>query len=708
MFPGDFWQKSPKEAVLELVETNRHSDHKNQFQIAIDDSHGLEPPARCHVLYSYVDNPYHPGYRVHYFIRCSPGDSYLACGVCSTSGLFSPGPRDQEAIFKFRLCPITDEIASHFARSTWWLNQVRSRELEENWGLISNLYSSADGYGELEFKSGLPHIDFSITASERALSLAEAWNDQYNKETCLNFFTYLLHYGLKEKVKSCLDDGKPELPGQDQRTGELAEFFMKNFSPDETRVSIPIVAEAVRYAGATASKEYLPLIEKIDKQLNQYSIPRTRKPKQVYDELRALEDKKQGPAKDDLNKKIKALREEYNRVEVGSSAPVALDRLREAIRQAKKKIALVQDGAALEEWVKSGEEDASWATSKLKTFHPQRYINLLEQRIQEDKGRNANEAFYQLEYFAPEQAVELSKKLLAQQRKDLFVPAFRVLVKAEIITDIKNMLPELVEAVTSPDTEWSRLYVIDFLVPEDNPLKYNDECIDRAIGTLLDAPPGDERVKYILKDICQALGRRGRIEYFFKIKEWFNKADTFSEKGDILLTLTYLALQGKGQYLTELEEILARYLRKSSMQIGEVIRSVWAADFKQFKDRLVEIATSSPEDYEDHAAYSSGPDKDIDGRYHMARKVCALWNEEDPVTRCKLWIAFGLEDYYEIMKSPACTLRLKEELSRIASGLTPKQKGDILDFIDFCHRETPDKWERQSEIWQIVRKIFQT
>jgi len=71
-------------------------------------------------------------------------------------------------------------------------------------------------------------------------------------------------------------------------------------------------------------------------------------------------------------------------------------------------------------------------------------------------------------------------------------------------------------------------------------------------------------------------------------------------------------------------------------------------------------------------------------------------------------ISYGLEDYYEIMKSPACTLRLKEELSRIASGLTPKQKGDILDFIDFCHRENPDKWKRQSEIWQIVRKIFLT
>ena len=155
-----------------------------------------------------------------------------------------------------------------------------------------------------------------------------------------------------------------------------------------------------------------------------------------------------------------------------------------------------------------------------------------------------------------------------------------------------------------------------------------------------------------------------------------------------------------------MEGILGRYLRKSNIQIGEVIRSVWAADFKQFKDRLAEIATSGPEDYEDHAAYSSGPDKDVDGRYHMARKVCALWNEKDPVTRCKLLIAFGLEDYYEIMKHPACKLRLKEELSRIASSLTRKQKGDILDFIDFCHRETPDKWMRQSEIREIMRKIF--
>jgi hypothetical protein len=132
------------------------------------------------------------------------------------------------------------------------------------------------------------------------------------------------------------------------------------------------------------------------------------------------------------------------------------------------------------------------------------------------------------------------------------------------------------------------------------------------------------------------------------------------------------------------------------------------ADFKQFKDRLAEIATLNPEDYEDRAAYTSGPDKDVDGRYHMARKVCALWNEKDPVTRCKIWIAFGLEDYYEIMKNPACKLRMKEELSRIASILSRKQKGDILSFIDFCHRETLDKWKRQSEIWEMVRKIFLT
>jgi hypothetical protein len=86
----------------------------------------------------------------------------------------------------------------------------------------------------------------------------------------------------------------------------------------------------------------------------------------------------------------------------------------------------------------------------------------------------------------------------------------------------------------------------------------------------------------------------------------------------------------------------------------------------------------------------------------------APWPPEAKIIGCQNRFFFGLEDYYEIMKSPACTLRLKEDLSRIASGLTRKQRGDILDFIDFCHRETPDKWKRQSEIWQIVRKIFQT
>lgn len=708
VFPENFWQKPPGDAVLELVEMNRHSDHKRQFQIAIDNSPGLEHPAQCGIFYSYVDNPFYTGYRVHYFIRCTPGDSYLAYGVCSTSGLFHPGPRDQEAIFKFRMCQLPDDIAGHFAHSAWLLNRVRSRRLEDDRGVIFDSFSSADGTGTLKFKSGKSHIDFSITASDRAMSIAETWNDQYDKETCLNFFTYLLHYGLKEKVKSCLDDSKPQLPGKDQRTGELAEFFMKNFSPDEAQVSIPLVAEAVRYAGATAFKKYLPLIEKIDKQLNQYSIPRTRTANQVYDEIKSLEAKKQGPGKDALNKKINVLKEEFNRVEVGISAPVALDRLRGAIRQAKKKIALARDGAALEKWVKSGKDGTAWATRKLKNQHPQRYIKLLEQRIQENKGFKAIEAFNQLEDLAPELIVVLSKKILTGQRKDLFVPAFRVLVRSCAISDIENWLPKLTESLTSPDTKWERGFLIRFLIPKDNPLKYRDGCIDRALGTLLDAGPKDERVKYILKDICLALAQRGRIEYFSKIKEWFDKADTFSEKGDILLTLTYLALRGKGRYLTELERLLGGYLKITDIKIGDVIRSVWAGDFIQFRDRLAEIATSGPEDYEDRAAYTSGSDKDVDGRYHMARKVCALWNEKDPFTRCKLWIAFGLEDYYEIMKHPACKLRITEELSRIASNLNRQQKDDILIFIDFCHRETLNKWKKKSEIWEMMRKIFLT
>lgn len=224
---------------------------------------------------------------------------------------------------------------------------------------------------------------------------------------------------------------------------------------------------------------------------------------------------------------------------------------------------------------------------------------------------------------------------------------------------------------------------------------------------MLDVPPGDERVKFFLKKyICQALARRGRIEYFFKIKELSEKVDPSTEKGEFLLNLTYLALQGKGKYLKEMEQLLGNNLKTTNIQIGEVVRSIWAAGFKQFKDRLEQIATSSPADYEDEDAYVSGSYREVNGRYHIARKVCTLWNEQDPVTRCKLWIAFGLDDSYEIMENQACKLRMKEELSNIASGLTREKKDEIIDFIAFCNRETLDKWKSQTEFLEMVRYIL--
>ncbi|HLP59216.1 MAG TPA: hypothetical protein VK186_10320, partial [Candidatus Deferrimicrobium sp.] len=136
-FPGEFRQKKPKEAILDLIEMNRNPGHKRQFQIAVDDRGGLELPGQCRIFYSYVDNPFYPSYLAQYFIQCSPGDSYLAYAVCSTAGPFHRRLSDQEAVFKFRLCPIPYEIARHFVDSAWWLNQVRSRELNDDMGFYS-------------------------------------------------------------------------------------------------------------------------------------------------------------------------------------------------------------------------------------------------------------------------------------------------------------------------------------------------------------------------------------------------------------------------------------------------------------------------------------------------------------------------------------------------------------------------------------------
>lgn len=124
--------------------------------------------------------------------------------------------------------------------------------------------------------------------------------------------------------------------------------------------------------------------------------------------------------------------------------------------------------------------------------------------------------------------------------------------------------------------------------------------------------------------------------------------------------------------------------------VTDLLMAVWSADLRGLKADLERIATSGPDDYEDERAHScGGKARAIEGRFHLARKILSLWNEEDPMTRCRLLLAFGFNNAYEFVEAPVTErlARMKIELAKTAQILTREQRKEVSDFLQWYQGE---------------------
>jgi len=76
------------------------------------------------------------------------------------------------------------------------------------------------------------------------------------------------------------------------------------------------------------------------------------------------------------------------------------------------------------------------------------------------------------------------------------------------------------------------------------------------------------------------------------------------------------------------------------------------------------------------------------GRFHAARHIASLWNEEDRTTRAKMLIALGIgqrKGYggisFGVDPGAEC---LRSALAREVEGLTSEQRKGVVDFVDWC------------------------
>jgi hypothetical protein len=139
------------------------------------------------------------------------------------------------------------------------------------------------------------------------------------------------------------------------------------------------------------------------------------------------------------------------------------------------------------------------------------------------------------------------------------------------------------------------------------------------------------------------------------------------------------------------------------------VLNVWASDLRDLLPDLERVATSSPDDVEGEAATSwrSGSVRPLTDRFHAARKVAALWKEEDIYTRARLLLAFGALE--PVLSSPEREARIKQSLAATAAVLTGTDKDRLYPFlerIEAAGKENPARAEQADELSRLARKAF--
>lgn len=178
-------------------------------------------------------------------------------------------------------------------------------------------------------------------------------------------------------------------------------------------------------------------------------------------------------------------------------------------------------------------------------------------------------------------------------------------------------------------------------------------------------------------------------------------------------SLVRMAQAGTDEQRQRLLAVLRSRLKEIRGNISKTFLYIYAMNYCELRVDLENLATGGPEDYEGEKADSScSIASPVTERYHVARKVAAIWNEEDPLTRAKLLIAFGLGSGDD--SDDVALPEVRRQLQELAGVLPPKDAQRVIDFIDWSeknmirHGEVPDGKDHPTDLGKYVRQVFRT
>ena len=683
--PAGFWLMDPKSAALATAKENQDSSDRPYRRLEVNDPTTNPLPVACSIDLTVESERFYCGLDTHYFLRADPEKSYLAFTESNERG----------SAFDFRFVEMKYAEAAHLAQTIWWLYWVRSQGVFLGLDSSGVMHiSSGGGKSSLIFRDGAGKDILVFDGASSSRDVREMrWSEDFNQRRFFYFADSLVvnalmehlgeqwsrYYSDSSKKYPCLL-GQPEYE-QDEliRIQAVTETFLDLFSPDQTRISFAIVKESARVAGNEVFADLLDKLVAIQKRLRVLKTPE--RPK--------------------------------NLLEVDANNVKAL---KDAVALSIKKIRNADNLNVLQIWASSDDSGSDWALERLKEKDKKRYLAALEWELKNTKNRWTRQfTFNSITWVDKGRAVEIAKKIVSE-KGDILVPASEYLMKTGNVTDESKWIETLIAAALNTESESSdRDKAIELLVPPDQPLRFPSREIDDALFKLMNSEQGDRSWSTTIGEASLALARRGRTEYFTNFVETLKKTKGYGDFEMVLSAIVLLSQSDPNKYYPQLKEIVKKQLKGTNSE-KFLVMAIWSADLREFKSNLERISTSGPADYEDKRAGSCAEGgRVLEGnRFHVARKIVSLWNEKDLLTRCKLLLAFGLNDaYYYVEKpKPDWVYRMKTELSKMAKELTPDQKKQVSAFLDFYKAEhidkekEPDYAERRTKFISFAKPIL--
>jgi hypothetical protein len=725
--PKPFWSLPSKEAALAMANENRSSEHKQKYEIAIDDREQATPPEAASIIYSYSSARCYTAVDDFYFLRVDPKKSYLAFARGSDLGVVFYDPVHAGPRYDFRYAEISYQDARQIAQTIWWLNRVRTRKTFED-SSSGGVFSTGDGNGGLLLMDAQGKAVLQISDRVWSGSVISCWANNYNERVCLNLAEHLITRVLPKRVPDQWSPPKiKSIPGkffqkgvapesEEEQWGEIQkqmETFLSLFSLDQRFLSHSILKQVVLAAGNSGTVEFLPKLRDMESVLSK-TRPISRSAKVIEKEL------KEADAREDLHKWY-ALHKELKEVEQGVNLESATIELKIAVQDAISKITIAKNPDALLMMSKSKSKNGEWAFQRLKTLDPKLYVQALEWWLDHTDGKRKQQIFEEIVNMAPERAEEIAPKLPKDQREALLISVLGSRQKNGKILDENKHVDALLKIVTNPKEKWDdRSHAMEFLVPEEDPLRFKSSKIDEALIQILKDRLEKASLKkedllsegaldnsFVARRAIDALSSRGNLDAFVPMKKLWESEALDTDKTSNLTSLLRLAHKGGKAYTQQLLPALKANLKHTNFNLMEVIMDVWVVDLRELEPDLKRIATASPDDEEGFRVRQwGGAASDVNEKYHLARKVLSLWKEEDRLTRAKLIIAFGmlsnrLDSSFELE-------RAKSELQKIQSALSESEKKEVQSFLDFCGKQSiqPHEIESQTRFAKCVRELF--